>query len=190
MADKRMFSSKIVSSDAFTSMPTSAQALYFQYGMQADDDGFVNNPLLICRGIGASIDDLNTLLDSKFILTDDSGVIVIKHWKINNTIRKDTYHQTNYKEFLSKLFLDENGSYTFTRNEKYESALRETRYPVTENQNLVTENPISRNADKNRLDKNSKEKIYKKEKPGSGFKNFNQRDYDNEDLEKEIVENL
>lgn len=112
MANRRMFSMQIVDSDAFTEMPLSAQALYFQMGMRADDDGFINNPKQIQRCVGASDDDLKLLLAKRFILPFDSGVVVIKHWKMNNTIRKDRYTPTLYRDELSLLTVKENGSYT------------------------------------------------------------------------------
>jgi hypothetical protein len=80
--------------------------------MFADDDGFVNNPKSIMRQVGATNDDMNILLAKKFVLAFESGVIVIKHWRIHNYIRKDTYRETNYKEEKAMLFLDENEAYT------------------------------------------------------------------------------
>ena len=79
MAEKRMFTQKIIDSDAFLEMPTSAQALYFHLNMRADDDGFVNNPKKITRYVGAAEDDLKLLLLKRFIIGFESGVIVIKH---------------------------------------------------------------------------------------------------------------
>jgi len=116
MAERRMFSKTIVESDAFLDMPLSAQALYFHFGMLADDDGFINSPRKIQRMVGAAEDDLKILLTKKFILLFESGIIVIKHWKINNLIRKDRYHETVYKMNKEQLFLKENGAYTFDKN--------------------------------------------------------------------------
>jgi hypothetical protein len=112
MAERRMFAKTIVTSDAFLDMPLSARCLYFTLGMFADDDGFVNNPKSIMRQVGACTDDLNILLAKRFILTFESGVIVIKHWKIHNYIAKDRYKETKYIEEKSKLMLDEKGAYT------------------------------------------------------------------------------
>ena len=98
MAEKRMFSMKIVDSDAFLDMPHSTQNLYFHLNMRADDDGFINNPKKIQRMLGASDDDLKLLLAKRFILAFDSGIIVIKHWRMHNTLRKDRYHPTHYIE--------------------------------------------------------------------------------------------
>lgn len=115
MAEKRMFSKKIVLSDAFLDMPLSARCLYFAFGMFADDDGFINNAKSIMRQVGTVVEDLNILLEKKFILAFESGVIVIKHWRINNTLRKDRYTPTNFQEELSSLAIKENSSYTFKK---------------------------------------------------------------------------
>ena len=112
MAERRMFAKTIIDSDAFLDMPLSSQALYFQLGMRADDDGFINNPKRIQRMIGASEDDLKLLIAKNFIIAFESGVIVVKHWKMNNYIRNDRYKETNYLEEKSKLQLKENGAYT------------------------------------------------------------------------------
>lgn len=112
MAEKRMFTQKIIDSDAFLDMPLSSQALYFHLNMRADDDGFVNNPKRIQRTIGASEDDLKLLIAKRFVIGFESGVIVIKHWKMHNTLRKDRYNPTQYQEELNTLALKENNSYT------------------------------------------------------------------------------
>ncbi len=109
---RRMFSPQIVDSDAFLDMSPSAQNLYFHLGMRADDDGFVGNPKKILRMIGGNDDDLRLLLAKRFILTFESGVIVIKHWRINNLVRKDWYRPTQYTEEMESLVIKENGSYT------------------------------------------------------------------------------
>lgn len=114
MAQRRMFSPAIVGSDAFLDMPTSSRELYFQLGMAADDDGFVN-PKRIMRMVGASEDDLKVLLTKRFCLTFESGVIVIKHWKINNLIKLDRYKETMYVEEKRALKTKENGIYTEIR---------------------------------------------------------------------------
>ena len=112
MAEKRMFTMKIIDSDAFLDMPLSSQALYFHLNMRADDDGFVNNPKKIQRMVGASDDDLKLLIAKRFILAYDSGVIVIKHWRMHNTLRKDRYTPTQYTEEMESLLIKDNGSYT------------------------------------------------------------------------------
>ncbi len=112
MAERRMFAKTIVLSDAFLDMPLSARCLYFTLGMLADDDGFVNSPKSIMRQAGASIDDLNLLMAKRFILAFDSGVIVIKHWRIHNYIQKDRYKESKYMEEKATLMIDQNGAYT------------------------------------------------------------------------------
>lgn len=112
MSERRMFSKKIVSSDAFIEMPLSAQALYFHLGMQADDDGFVNATKRTQRIVGASDDDLRILIEKRFILCFEDGIVVIKHWRINNRIRKDRYTPTPHQDQLSRLAVKENGAYT------------------------------------------------------------------------------
>lgn len=112
MAERRMFAKTIVLSDAFLDMPLSARCLYFTLGMLADDDGFVNSPKSIIRQAGASIDDMNILLAKRFILAFDSGVIVIKHWRIHNYIQKDRYKESKYIEEKAAITVDRNGAYT------------------------------------------------------------------------------
>jgi hypothetical protein len=112
MAERRMFAKTIIDSDAFIDMPLSTQALYFHLSMRADDDGFINNPKKIMRMIGASEDDLKVLYLKKFIIPFESGIVVIKHWKIHNYIQKDRYKPTVYSEERSRLSLKENGAYT------------------------------------------------------------------------------
>lgn len=112
MAERRMFTKKIIDSDAFLDMPLSAQALYFHLNMRADDDGFVNGPRKIQRMVGASNDDMNLLIAKRFILTFESGVIVIKHWRMHNLLRKDRYTPTQYQDEYKRLETKENGAYT------------------------------------------------------------------------------
>lgn len=114
MAERRMFAKTIIDSDAFLDMPVTARLLYYDLSMRADDDGFVNSPKKIMRMIGASPDDLSILSLRKFIIPFESGVVVIKHWKIHNYIRKDTYTETKYKEEKATLSFDENNAYTQT----------------------------------------------------------------------------
>ena len=112
MAERRMFAKTIVTSDAFLDMPPSARCLYFLLAMMADDDGFVNAPNSIMRQAGATLDDMKLLIVKRFVLTFDSGVIVIKHWKIHNLIQKDRYRETKYLEEKSTLCVDSKGAYT------------------------------------------------------------------------------
>lgn len=112
MAERRMFAKTIIDSDAFLDMPLSTQALYFHLAMRADDEGFVNNPKKIQRMIGASDDDCKILASKRFILTFQSGIIVIKHWKIHNYIQSDRFKETVYLEEKTMLALDDNKAYT------------------------------------------------------------------------------
>ena len=107
-----MFSKTIVDSDAFLDMPLSTQALYFHLSMRADDDGFVNSPKKISKMIGASDDELKVLFAKRFILGFESGIIVIKHWRIHNYIQKDRYRETSYVEEKAMLLHKENAGYT------------------------------------------------------------------------------
>lgn len=112
MADRRMFSKKIIDSDAFLDMPLTTQALYFHLSMRADDDGFVSNAKRIKTMIGASDDDLKLLIAKRFVLTFESGVVVIKHWRIHNYIQNDRYTPTTYVEEKATLSLDAKNAYT------------------------------------------------------------------------------
>ena len=107
-----MFTKKIIDSDPFLEMPLSTQALYFHLAMRADDDGFVNSPKKIARTINATDDDLRLLITKRFILAFESGVIVIKHWWMHNTLKSDRYHPTDYQEEYAMLGIKPNKSYT------------------------------------------------------------------------------
>lgn len=112
MAERRMFSKTIVDSDAFLDMPLSTQALYFHLSMRADDDGFLNNAKKIQKIIGASDDDLKLLIIKRFVIAFDDGIIVVKHWRMNNYLRKDRYTPTVYQEEFKMLGIKDNGAYT------------------------------------------------------------------------------
>ena len=112
-----MFTKKIIDSDAFLDMPLSTQALYFHLNMRADDDGFINNPRKIMRMIGASEDDMKVLITKRFIIIFDSGIVVVKHWRMHNLLRKDRYIETQYLEEKNMLLLKENGAYTESGNQ-------------------------------------------------------------------------
>lgn len=99
----------------FLDMPPSTRELYFQLGMHCDDDGFVY-PKKVMRMVGASDDELKLLLTKKFILPFESGVMVVKHWKVNNYIRPDRYHPTTHKEEQAQLSLDNSGVYSAVTN--------------------------------------------------------------------------
>lgn len=109
MAERRMFAKSIVTSDDFLDMPMSARCLYFTLGMLADDDGFVNSPKSIMRQVGATDDDMKILLAKRYVLAFESGVIVIRHWRIHNYIRGDRYNETVHIEEKSQLTYSNNG---------------------------------------------------------------------------------
>ena len=112
MAQRRMFAKTIIDSDAFLDMPLSSQVLYFHLSMRADDEGFVNNPKSIMRNVRCNEDDMRLLIMKKFIIGFESGVVVIKHWRIHNYIQNDRFTPTKYKEEKSQLAFDENKAYT------------------------------------------------------------------------------
>ena len=125
-----MFAKTIIDSDAFLEMPLSTQALYFHLAMRGDDDGFINNPRKIQRMIGAADDDLKVLITKRFIIPFDSGIVVIKHWKIHNYIRGDRKKETVYPEEMSLLTEKGNGAYTLKSEEPLlleEMAIDETK---------------------------------------------------------------
>jgi hypothetical protein len=112
VAEKRMFTKKITDDDNFTSMSSSAQALYFHLNQGADDDGFTNQISMAMFKAHASEDDLKVLLAKNYVIRFESGVLVIKHWRMHNTLRKDRYTPTNYQEELELLGIKKNGAYT------------------------------------------------------------------------------
>ena len=118
MAERRMFAKTIIDSDAFLDMSVTARLLYYDLSMRADDDGFVNSPKKIMRMVGASEDDLRMLAMRKFIIPFDNGVVVIKHWRIHNYIRKDRYNETTYSEQKELLEFDENGAYRLIEKQR------------------------------------------------------------------------
>ncbi len=112
MADRRMFSKKITEADAFTGLPPTTQALYFHLCMGADDDGFSNQIRKAMFNAHADTNDFNLLVSKRFIIPFESGVIVIKHWRMHNLIKSDRYHETDYIEEKARIVLKKNGVYT------------------------------------------------------------------------------
>lgn len=111
-----MFDKSVVKCDDFIEMPDSSQNLYFHLSMEADDDGFVDNWKSIMRMTGKKEDDLKILIAKQFLLPFDSGVIVIKHWRINNYLRKDRYNPTKHIEEKHQLIVEENDEYSMVSN--------------------------------------------------------------------------
>ena len=121
MAERRMFSKKIIDSDEFLDLPLNAQCLYFHLSIQADDDGFVGSHKKILRSIGAGECDMELLIKRKFIIAFDSGIVAIRHWKVHNYIAKDRYRATMFLEEKKKLSCDENGAYVEDKDAVYNS---------------------------------------------------------------------
>lgn len=150
MANKRMFSLSVIDSDAFLDMPLSTQALYFHLCMRADDDGFVDNPKKIQRVVRATEDDLRVLMTKQFVIPFDTGVLVIKHWKVHNVVRRDMYKKTLYQAEMALIEVDDVGVYQ-TRNEPVTNSLQ----PCIE---VDAEPAQDSNIDKIRLDKDRLDK--------------------------------
>ena len=160
MAERRMFAKTIVLSDEFLDMPMSARCLYFTMGMLADDDGFVNAPRSIMRQCGASMDDMKVLLAKKYVLEFDSGVIVIKHWRINNYLQGDRRVPTKYVEEKEMLTLKENNAYSL-KDEYKQKCIHDHVYTDSV---YTDKNSI----DKSRIEENSIDKV-SIEKKREGF---------------------
>lgn len=148
MAQKRMFDKTITNSDEFLDLPDSSQVLYFHLSMNADDDGFVNNWKSIIRMTGTKEDDLKILIAKSFVIPFESGVIVIKHWRINNFLRKDRHTETKFQKELSMLEINDNQEYVW----------------LTNVQPSIDKNRIDKiSIDKNRIDKNNNKNILNNE---------------------------
>lgn len=161
MANKRMFTMKIVDSDAFLDMPLSAQCLYFHLNMRADDDGFVDNYNRIMKMIGSSPDDFRLLVARKFILTFDTGIIVIKHWRMHNTLSSGRYHETQYLDEKSSLLLKDNNSYSFNSGKPIDDSRFIEMYAESKRR---TSGEQTENADKNRIDKKREDEGLEKDR--------------------------
>lgn len=156
MAQRRMLSRVVTDSDLFLDLPASAQALYFHLNMHADDDGFVDSTKSIMRMVGAHDDDLKVLIAKQFLLTFDTGVIVIKDWRLHNSIRRDRYKETNYQDEFKRLRLSQNGSYELEK--PVTPAIEESgNQMATKRQPLVAKRLPQVRLGKDRLGKDSKE---------------------------------
>ena len=170
MAERRMFAKTIVTSDAFLDMPMSARCLYFTLGMFADDDGFVNSPKSIMRQVGATQDDLQILIAKKFLLVFESGVIVIKHWRINNYLRSDRYKETTYTDEKAELTVEDNGAY-----------VKNGSTPMLEASGIPSGiPPVDHCETQNSIDKDSKGNMY------GEFKNVRLKDGEYEKLKEKF----
>ena len=152
MAQKRMFDKTITNNDNFLEMPDSTQNLYFHLSMEADDDGFVDNWKSIMRMTGKKEDDLKLLIAKRFIIPFETGVIVIKHWRINNYLRKDRYHQTKYLKEKSLLTIEENEEYELKKDFGIPIGNRE--------ENSIEENSIEENSIEECIGQNKQDTIY------------------------------
>ncbi len=117
MAERRMFAKSIIDSDSFIDMPASARLLYFDLGMRADDDGFVDSPKKIQRMTGAKPEDMQILIENKYVIPFDSGVVVITHWHIHNYIQRDRYKPTIHQDEMESLFKCKNKAYSLSDTE-------------------------------------------------------------------------
>lgn len=143
MANKRMFSLSVVDTDYFLEMPISSRLLYYELGMRADDDGFVDNWKRILMFTGLKEDDLKVLISKQFILPFESGVIVIRHWRLNNYLQKDRIKPTIYQEEKNKLCVDNNNVYkmdTECIHSIEESSIDKSSINSSNNSNNVHEN--------------------------------------------------
>lgn len=109
---RRCFSQSILQSDSFLDLTAESQILYIHLNMEADDEGFINNARRIARMTGATEDNLNELISRGFIISFESGVVVVKHWFIHNSIRNDRLKPTVYQEEKAQITTKENGAYT------------------------------------------------------------------------------
>lgn len=148
MAQKRMFSLKVVDTDKFTEMPTSTQCLYFHLGMHGDDDGFVSSPRKIARAAGCNDDDMRLLAAKGFIIPFDTGVIVITDWRINNTLKNDRYQETIYVEEKAQLSIDGTGKYV--RGSSVEPQCFHNGSVMEAQRNVTQPNQTKENADQRR----------------------------------------
>ena len=159
MSQRRMISLEVVDTDAFLDMSQSSQLLYFHLSIRADDDGFVSNPRKIARTLGVGIDDMKILIGKKFIIAFDDGICVIKHWRINNFIRKDIYKETKYLNLKQTLFIRPNGAYTLNDDgnaipvPKGHFQLDSVNGSLTERQLSIGKGSIGKNNKENDFDK-------------------------------------
>lgn len=117
MAQRRCFSKKIVRSDDFLDLPATAQLLYFQLGMEADDRGYVNNARTIIKICGSSYGDLEALINKRFILVRQEKILLIKGWRVNNTIQPTRLNESQYVNDLKTLFFKSKEDLSYTEQD-------------------------------------------------------------------------
>ena len=168
MADRRMLNRIVTNSDAFVDMPFSSQALYVHLNMEADDDGFVNNPKTIAKNIGAKVKDLEILLQKNFLIGFSSGIVAITHWKINNIIRNDRKKETIFKQELNQLCTNINGFYELLTTTSQPNAancqptdnqVTTTSQPVDNPINIINLSNINKDKEKEEINKEEKKQI-------------------------------
>ncbi len=137
MAERRMFSKSIIDSDLFLDMSLTAQSLYFHFCMRADDEGFINNPKRILKLVGASKKDFDSLVKSNLLITFESGICVIKHWKVHNYVRADRLTKTAYQAEFEQLVVLKNGEYALKSCQPNDNQMSVT---CPSNDNQVTAN--------------------------------------------------
>lgn len=147
MANKRMFSNSVICTDKFIDMPDSTKVLYFYLSMSADDDGFVSNCRSIQAMIGSKKDDLEILIAKSYVLVFEDGILVIKHWRINNYIRSDRYKKTVHQDLINCININDKGEYEVGIPESYQKDTKKLPVGIPS----IDKNRL----DKNRLDKNS-----------------------------------
>ena len=190
MANKAIFSKTIIDTDAFLEMPATTQNLYFHLNMHADDDGFIGNPKRIGRMIGASDDDFKILIAKKFIIVFESGVIVIKHWRIHNTLSKMRYKETSYLDEKSQLLIKENNAYSLDEGKPLddsrlvEMGKRQVRRTVDEQETNLSKDKLSK--DKLSKDKLSKDKPSKKKSAKADLDGMINSFTENEELKEAL----
>lgn len=172
MAERRMFAKAVVLSDAFLDMSANARALYFALGMFSDDDGFVGNPKSVMRICQCSQEDLDELLDKRYLLTWPSGVVCIKHWKMNNYLKNDRHKPTTYVEEFQTLGIDAKGAYTEATSPSCIQAVSK----------MDTDGIQNGYTGKDRIDKDRKKGVLNPK-----IHNYQEREYDFEELEKEAI---
>lgn len=190
MANKAIFSKTIIDTDAFLEMPATTQNLYFHLNMHADDDGFIGNPKRIGRMIGASDDDFKILIAKKFIIVFESGVIVIKHWRIHNTLSKMRYKETSYLDEKSQLLIKENNAYSLDEGKPLddsrlvEMGKRQVRRTVDEQETNLSKDKLSK--DKTSKDKLSEDKPSKKKSAKADLNGMINSFTENEELREAL----
>lgn len=178
MAERRMFAKNIIDSDMFLEMPSTTQLLYFHLAMRADDDGFINNPKRIMRDVRCSDNDMQMLIAKQYIIAFDSGIIVIRHWRIHNYLRKDRYRGTQCIDEMAQLSLDKNEAYQRIDGVGIPSGNQLATNGIPDGNQLATNDIPMVDPGKVRIGKDRLGKVRIKEKPSALIDSYT----DNQDL--------